>query len=388
MTKSILAQPFLFTEEQQQFERIVSQLVRREFLESYLERATSDEMCWSALEALGRHGLVGMSLPVELGGQDADAVTRGIACEQVAYGDFNLSYFALTSELAGAVASGLPREISEPIVREVVAGRDMIAMALTEPRGGSDASGISLRATAVPGGYRLDGEKTSVTLGMHASYAIVVATTEPGGGSRSTKRFLVRLNDSTITRQRLIDPGFRPLSRASLFFDGTFVPEDHEMKAAGSGVAATLADFDLTRTLLGLMTIGAARRAIDMAVVWARDRETFGQPIAAYQGVSFTIAEHHTQLEAARWLCYRTLGLRDAGLPHTKEAAMCKWWAPRLAVRAINDCIVIHGHVGWSAEMPLQQMLLDVSGLQIGDGTPQVQKLVIARHLIGRKYVG
>jgi carbon monoxide dehydrogenase subunit G len=100
--------------------------------------------------------------------------------------------------------------------------------------------------------------------------------------------------------------------------------------------------------------------------------------------VSFTIAEHDTQLEAARWLCYRALGLRAQGRPHTREAAMCKWWAPRLAVQAINDCIVLHGHVGWSMEMPLQQTLLDVSGLQIGDGTPQIQKLVIARELKGR----
>ena len=106
-----------------------------------------------------------------------------------------------------------------------------------------------------------------------------------------------------------------------------------------------------------------------MTIEWVKDREAFGRPIAGFQGVSFTIAEHDTKLEAARWLCYRALGMRAQGLRHTREAAMCKWWAPRLAVEAINDCIVLHGHVGWSLEMPLQQMLLDVSGLQIGDGT-------------------
>ena len=380
--------PFVFGAEHREFEESLGKLARRQFHDGYLRRATTDDMCWDELAKLGQLGLLGMGLPAELGGQDADPITRGIACEQVARADFNLAYLVFGSELAVALVRGLPAEIAHPLVRDVTAGRRLIALALTEPRGGSDASGVSVRAHPVKGGYRLSGEKTSVTLGMHASHAITVATVDPGTGSRGTRRFLVPLDDQSISRQSFSDPGFRPLSRAALSFDGTFVPDDYEMKDAGSGLSAVLSDFDLTRTLLGLMVIGAARRAIDATVEWVREREAFGRPIAGFQGVSFTLAEHDTQLEAARWLCYRALGLRLAGLPHTREAAMCKWWAPRLAVQAINDCIVLHGHVGWSTEMPLQQLLLDVSGLQIGDGTPQVQKLVIARHLIGRKYVG
>lgn len=113
----------------------------------------------------------------------------------------------------------------------------------------------------------------------------------------------------------------------------------------------------------------------------------FGQPISRFQGVSFPLAEHATYLEAGRWLCYRALGLREAGHSCNTEAAMVKWWVPKLAFDAINDCIVLHGQVGWSDEIPLQQMLRDVSGLQIGDGTPQIQKLVIARQLFGRDFV-
>lgn len=363
-------------------------LARREFHDGYLERATTDRMCWAELKRLGKHGLLGLSLPEEVGGQDADPVTVGIACEQVARADFNLAYLVFGSELAAAVLVGLTPAVAHPLVRAVTGGEQVLALALTEPRGGSDASGTTVRAVPVDGGYRLSGEKTSVTLGMHASHAIVIATVEPAQRSRGTRRLLVALDDPSITKQRFADPGFRPLSRVGLTFDDTFVPADHEMTSDGSGLGAQLSDFDLTRTLLGLMVIGAARRAMDMTVDWVRQREAFGEPIARFQGVSFTLAEHDTQLEAARWLCYRTLGLRAAGLPHSREAAMCKWWAPRLAVQAINDCIVLHGHVGWSTEMPLQQLLLDVSGLQIGDGTPQIQKLVIARTLIGRDYVG
>lgn len=389
MQSSILnTSPFVFSPEHQAFEETVAALARREFRDGYLERASSEEMCWDALQRLGQHGLLGMSLPEDLGGQEADPVTRGIACEQLARADFNLSYLVFGSETANGVLHGLPAEVAHPVVRGVVAGDQVLALALTEPRGGSDASGTAVRAEPVDGGYRLSGEKTSVTLGMHASHAIVIATTEPGSGTRGMRRLLVPLDDASVTRQRFADPGFRPLSRASLAFDDTFVPADHEMRSSGSSLSAQLADFDLTRTLLGLLVIGAARRAIESTIDWVQQREAFGESVAHFQGVSFTLAEHDTQLEAARWLCYRALGLRAAGLPHTREAAMCKWWAPRLAVQAINDCIVLHGHVGWSTEMPLQQLLMDVSGLQIGDGTPQIQKLVIARELIGRDYVG
>ncbi|TWE23610.1 cyclohexanecarboxyl-CoA dehydrogenase [Prauserella muralis] len=366
----------------------MAKLAQREFQDGYLRRATSEEMCWTELKALGRHGLLGLTLPAQLGGQDADPVTLGIACEQVAKADFNLSYLVFGSELAAAVHAGLASEVADPIVRAVTAGEQVLALALTEPRGGSDASGTTVRARPVEGGYHLTGEKTSVTLGMHASHAIVVATLDPALRSGGTRRLLVALDDPSVGRQRFADPGFRPLSRAAVNFEDTFVPSEYELTGDGSGLGAQLADFDLTRALLGLMVIGAARRAMETTVDWARQREAFGKVIAGYQGVSFPLAEHDTYLEAARWLCYRALGLRAAGLPHSREAAMCKWWIPRVACQAINDCIVLHGHVGWSTEMPLQQLLADVSGLQIGDGTPQIQKLVIARDLIGRDYVG
>ncbi len=379
---------FVFTAEQQEFEQVAAQLAQQRFHAGYLKRATTDEMCWEELRELGAHGLLGMGAPSEFGGQDADALSRGIACEQIAHADFNVAYLVFASEIATILLDGLNPGVACPLVCDVTAGRRLIAIAVTEPQGGSDTSGTTVRARPVDGGFLLTGEKTSVTLGMHASHAVTVASVDPCAGSRGTRRFLVALEGPTVSRHNFADPGFRPLSRTSLTFNDTFVPAEHVLSSGRSGVSAMLSDFDLTRTLLALMVIGAARRAIDSTIEWVRERRAFGKPIAAYQGVSFTLAEHDTKLEAARWLCYHTLGLRTAGLPHTREAAMCKWWAPRIAVRTINDCIVLQGLGGWSSELPLQQLLLDVSGLQIGDGTPQIQKLVIARHLIGRKWVG
>ena len=384
--------PFVFQDHHLEFERSVATLAKREFYEGYLARATSEAFLWKELETLGRNDLLGLSAPVEIGGQDADPVMMGIAVEQLAYADFNVSYLVFGTALAKGLLGTADPEIGRRLAKAMIAGKEVVAGAFTEPRGGSDAAHPAVRARPTGDGFRLSGEKTSITLGMHASEAIVVATIDPTLGSKGTRQFLVPLDDPSIHRQQFRDPGFRPLSRASLTFDDTFVPAGREIRPKagekGSGIGRTLHAFDLTRPLLALMVVGAARRALDMTIRYVTEREAFGQKISRYQGVSFNIAEHDTLVEAARWLAYRTLGLRAAGQKHTREAAMCKWWAPRVAVDAINDCIVLHGHLGWSVEMPLQQLLFDASGLQIGDGTPQIQKLVIARELMGREMVG
>ena len=144
-----------------------------------------------------------------------------------------------------------------------------------------------------------------------------------------------------------------------------------------------MSHFDYSRAAIGLQCLGAARASLEETYAYVRDRRAFGKPIAAFQGVSLPLAEHATLVDAARWACYRTLWLRQAGLPHTAEAAMCKWWAPVVAKNAIEACLLTHGHYGWSDELPFQQRFRDVFGYQIGDGTAQIQKQVITSRLIG-----
>ena len=209
--------------------------------------------------------------------------------------------------------------------------------------------------------------------------AVVFARTPAGPTA-----FLVDLDAAGVSRQRFRDPGLRPVGRGAVTFEDTFVPAERLIGDEGRGFQLVMHEFDYSRALLGLMAIATAERAIDMTVDYARERTTFGRPLASYQGITFPIAEHLTKLEAARWLCYRALSLRQAGRRHTREAAMCKWWGPHVAIAAIEECVVAHGHVGWSDEMPLQAMRRDVSSLLIGDGTPQIQKLIIARDTFGR----
>jgi len=380
--------PFSFSEEQEMFRETVERLAQAEFREGYLARATSSEYPRDALKVLAANGLLSLAIPEALGGQGASAVTMGIAIEALAHADFNVSYVAFNSILTGGLVSRLlPPDERAAWAGGIARGERVLCAGFTEPRGGSDLPGLRLRAERDGDGWRLTGEKTSVTTGPHADAAIVLATTDPSRGSRATVLLLVDMDDPSVSLQRFRDPGFRPQGRAGVTFDGTFVPSSRQMGDIGGGFRQIMREFELSRTLLGVMCLGTARRAMDMTIEWVRSREAFGQPISKFQGVSFPLAEHDTYLEAARWLAYRSLALRDAGQSHNREAAMCKWWMPQISAAAINDCIILHGHTGWAEEMPLTQMLKDVSGLQIGDGTPQIQKLVIARSLIGREWV-
>jgi cyclohexanecarboxyl-CoA dehydrogenase len=376
--------PFVLDEDHRAFRRSVRDLARTEFLPGYRERAACEEFPYAQVARLAAAGLLDLTLAEEHGGQGGDLIALGLACEEVGYADPNLGYVLFATNLTVTLLAEHP----EPVVRDwaarIAAGEALGCFAVTEPGGGSDAAAGRTRAQRVDGGWRLTGEKTSVTQAPHADVAIVLAQTEPGSRARGLGCFLVETADPGVTSQRFADPGFRPLGRGSITMDGTFVPDERVLAEPGRGLQRILAEFDLSRTLIALTCVGAAQRALDLAAVHVREREAFGRPLAANQGVSFPIAEHTTYLEAVRALTWTTLGRRMAGEPHTTQAAMLKWWAPRVAFAAIQEAVVLHGHLGWSEEMPLQALLRDVSGYQIGDGTPQIQKIVIARDVLGR----
>lgn len=379
--------PFVLDEDRIAFRDSVRRLARSEFLDTYLERANTTEFPRTELKKLAAAGLTSLTLPEEGGGQGADVLDLGLACEEVAYADPNMAYIlfstnSLVTLLGGHVSAGVTQWTS-PVADGDVLG----CWAVTEPGTGSDAGAMRTKAERVEGGWRLTGEKTSVTQAPHADLAVVLAQTDTSKGTRGIGCFLVRCDDPTVSSQSFADPGFKPLGRGSITMDGTVVPDDHVIADPRRGFGQVMSEFDLSRTLIALTCVGTAQRALDMATAYVRDRTSFGRPLSTNQGVSFPIAEHTTYLTAVRTLAHRALGLRIAGHPHTTEAAMLKWWAPRVAFAAVQEAVVLHGQVGWSEELPLQAMLRDVSGYQIGDGTPQIQKLIIARDVIGREAV-
>jgi cyclohexanecarboxyl-CoA dehydrogenase len=189
-----------------------------------------------------------------------------------------------------------------------------------------------------------------------------------------------------LARQRFDCHGQRAIGRGSLFFDHVRVPASHRLGAENQGFVQVMQGFDFSRALIGLQVLAVARAALDETWAHVAGREAFGRPLAAFQGVSHPLAAFDTQLEAARLLCLQTLWLKDRGAPHSAEAAMCKWWAPKLAYDAVHECLLLHGHAGYDRG-PMEQRLRDLLGFQIGDGTAQIMKTIIARHRAGREAV-
>lgn len=377
-----------FADHHYDFQDSMRKMARDQFAPTYLDRALSDEYARAELKKLGDLGLLRMMIPVESGGDGADAVSFGIACEELGWADQGVgTQFATASVAHRHLALGARPEVGQRWLGPLGRGDALCAVALTEPEAGSDAAGIRTVAERVQGGWRITGEKTSITSAPYADVAIVMAKTDPAAGARGVSAFLVDLDDATISRQRFRDPGFRSVGRGSLTFDGTFVPEDHLLGVEGRGFHGVMKLFDLSRSIIGALVVGGAQRALDMAAEYVTQRHAFGQPISRNQGVSFPIAEHTTRIDMLRVYCYHSLALHDQDKRNTIEAASIKWLGPVTALDALRDMIVLHGHIGWSDELPIQAMIRDISAFLAADGSPQIQKLLIARDVLGREAV-
>ncbi len=343
-----------------------------------LDRAISAEM--------GELGLIAPELPTELGGQGASKVAAGVIHEQIAAADLSISYINLLGSLnAQIMADHGDPEIVGPWLHELTAGRVIAALALTEPRGGSDAANLGLRIERDGIHYVLDGEKTSISAADQAEIAVVFGRTG-GPGARGVTAVLVPLDSPGVTTTRFDCHGQRAIGRGSIFFDGVRVPISHRLGGEGGGFVQVMQGFDFSRALIGLQVLGVARAALDDAWVYSTERTAFGQPLSAFQGVSHRLAELDTQIEGARLLCYQALWAADRGLPHSAEAAMCKWWAPKLAYDVVHECLLTLGHGGYDRGI-MEQRLRDVLGFQIGDGTAQIMKTIVARDRVGRANV-
>ena len=377
---------FDFTPEQIAIQAAAQRYATERLAPGFAARDGERRMDPALVREMGELGLIACSLAEEHGALNADNVTAGLVIEAISSADLSMSYVQLLGSLNGDIIQNHASEaVAKHWVPRIVSGDALVALGLTEPGGGSDAANLKLRAARSGNGFVLNGEKTSISLAEQADAIIVFARTgQPQDKARGVSAFMVPLDEPGITRSGWEDLGSSVVGRGSVFFDDVFVPADQMLGAEGQGFIQVMQGFDYSRALIGLQCIAAARVSLAETWEYTRGRKSFDAPLASYQGVTFPLAEFDTQLEAARLLCYKTLWMRDTGQPHTAEAAMCKWWAPKLAFDAINQCLLTHGHAGYSKDLPYQQRMRDVLGLQIGDGTAQIMKLVIARERVGR----
>jgi cyclohexanecarboxyl-CoA dehydrogenase len=371
----------VLTDEQRSIQDTARRFAREKIAPDYQKREAIGLIDRGLVREMGRLGLIAPELPEALGGLGQSSLTSGLIAEAISYADLNVAYVQILNSLNGKIlAQHAAPDIARYWIERIVAGEALFALALTEPGGGSDAARATLSARRDGNRYILKGEKSSISMADQSDAIIVFARTgSVEDRARGISAFLVPRDSPGLSMSRFNDLGSKAVGRGSIFFDDVVVPVSHRLADEGAGFVQVMQGFDFSRALIGLQVIGAAQASIDESWAYIQQREAFGAPIGKNQGVTFPLAEASTYIAAARQLCYHTLRLKDAGQPHTSEAAMCKWLAPKTARDAIQQCLLTHGHYGWSLDLPHQQRLRDVMGLEIGDGTAQIMKLIIAR---------
>jgi cyclohexanecarboxyl-CoA dehydrogenase len=354
----------------------------------FLERDQTRSLERRLMREMGQMGFIAPELPEEFGGQGLGCLAAGVIHEEVARADLSLSYINLLASLNGQILSqhGQPAVV-KPWLARLTRGEALLAIALTEPRGGSDAGNLRLRVERAGNEYVINGEKTSISAADQCDAAVVFGRTGTvESAAHGVTALLVPMDAPGVTRSRFDCHGQRAIGRGSLFFENVRVPLEHRLGDENRGFVQVMQGFDYSRALIGLQVLAVARVALEETWAHVAEREAFGKPLSAFQGVSHPLADCDTQVEAARLLCLQALWLKDRGAPHSAEAAMCKWWGPKLAYDVVHQCLLMFGHGGYERG-PMEQRLRDVLGFQIGDGTAQIMKTIIARSRVGRAAV-
>ena len=361
---------------------------QRRVAPGFLERDTSRELTRSLMLEMGEMGFIAPELPESCGGQGMGCLAAGVIHEEIARADLSISYINLLASLNGQILAehGQP-QVVQPWLEKLTRGQVLLAIALTEPRGGSDAANLQLRVERVGDTYVINGEKTSISAADQADAAVVFGRTgSVDSGAHGVTALLVPMDAPGVTRNRFDCHGQRAIGRGSLFFENVRVPVDHRLGEENKGFVQVMQGFDYSRALIGMQVLGVARVALEETWEYVAQRQAFGKPLSAFQGVSHPLADLDTQVEGARLLCLQTLWLKDKRLPHTAEAAMCKWWGPKLAYDVVHQCLLMFGQGGYDRGV-MEQRLRDILGFQIGDGTAQIMKTIVARTRAGRKAV-
>jgi alkylation response protein AidB-like acyl-CoA dehydrogenase len=337
-----------------------------------------------ALRELAALGCYGIAVPEQYGGAGMDTTALAVALEEIAAGDGGVSTVVSVNNcpvcaiLLKFGSEAQKQAFLVPLARGTALG----AFCLTEPHVGSDAA--SLRTSAVRDGdhYVINGVKQFITSGKNADYAIVIAVTDKAAGKRGISAFVVPTATPGYTVARLEDKtGQHSSDTAQILFENCRVPAANLIGAEGDGYRIALSSLEGGRIGIAAQSVGMARAAFEAALTYARQRESFGQPIFNHQAVNFRLADMATQIEAARQLVLHAAALRDAGQPCLKEAAMAKLFASEMAEKVCSDAIQIHGGYGYVSDFPVERIWRDVRVCQIYEGTSDIQRILIGRAL-------
>jgi len=336
------------------------------------------------VEELGKLGFMGMLVPENYGGSGADYVSMALAIEEIAAGDGAIStIMSVQNSLVGAGLLKFGSDAQkEQFLKPIARGDRLSAFALTEPQAGSDAA--ALRCTAKRDGdhYVLNGTKQFITSGKYADITLVFAVTDKAAGKKGISAFIVPTDTKGYTVPKVEHKlGQTSSDTASLLFEDMRIPASCLLGKEGEGYKIALSNLEGGRIGIAAQSIGMARAALDAAVPYAKERQTFGKPIFEHQAVSFRLADAATELEAARQLLHHACALRDANLPCLKEACMAKLFASEMAERVCSAAMQTLGGYGYLRDFPIERIARDVRVCQIYEGTSDVQRIIISRDL-------
>lgn len=381
---------FDLTEEQRLWQKTVHDFVAKEVQPKAREVDVTGEFNWEATRRMGPLGLLGLNIPEEYGGAGVDAVSAAIALEELGWG-------CGSTALAIAAHNGLgttpvvmfgSEELKQKWLPRVANGKNKLAaLALTEPGAGSDLQGgVTTKAVKNGNEWVINGAKMWCTNASIAEYIITLVRTDPSGGSRSLSMILVPTDSPGLT----IGPaekkmGLHGSPTHAVTYENVRVPFGNLIGEEGRGLHQTLATLDGGRIGIGAISVGLAQAAFEHAVNYARERVAFGKPIAEQQAIQWMLAEAATEIEIARTMVHKAAWLKEQGRNYNKEAAMGKMFATEMAERVCRNAIQIHGGYGYSSEYPVERIYRDARLMTIGEGTSEIQRLVIARHVLAEE---
>ena len=378
---------FELSDEQRMWRNAVHDFVAREVKPKAHDVDETAEFNWPAVRKMGPLGLLGLNIPEEFGGAGVDAVSAAIAIEELGWG-------CGSTALAIAAHNGLgtspivlfgTEEQKRTYLPTAASGKShLAALALTEPGAGSDIQGgVRTRAEHLDDQWVINGSKAWCTNASIADYIITLVRTDPDGGRHSMSMIIV----PTGTPGLHIAPaekkmGLKGSPTNAVTYENVHLPYNHLLGPMGRGLQQTLTVLDSGRISIGALSVGLAQSALEDAIRYAKDRQTFGKPIAEHQAIQWMLADAATEIQAARLMIYYAAWLKDQKRPFTKEASMGKLFATEMAERVCRNAIQIHGGYGYSRDYPVELAYRDARLMTIGEGTSEVQRMVIARKLL------
>ncbi len=375
---------FEFTGEQELFRRTVREFASKEVTPKIREYERKGQFPWDIYRKMGKAGLLGLRLPQKYGGQEADALMMGILQEELARAGWQIPLGDILGEI---LALHGPEHLKSEWLPALVKGEKMLGVANTEPSAGSDAATIATRAVRKNENYVLNGEKQFITGIEECGAYCLLAKTAPDKGAKGVSMFLVETNRPGVEKHKLDALGWKLFSFGGLVLREVTIPATNLIGEENQGFVYVMETFDLMRALIAMWCVGMAEESLDENIEYVKQRKAFGRPIAKFESVQSRIVEGYTKLEAARLLCYRTLWLKDRGKRITKEASMIKWYVPVLAFNIVNDCLQNRGALGFTTDCLDEYRLREIRGASIGDGTTDINKIVVARELLGREFL-